>query len=61
MNRPENLGSFSYYIEIIGILSRIHQFLKKPVDIGALSDVEQWQGEYRELDNILTSWKFNLP
>ncbi|TKA79819.1 hypothetical protein B0A49_00741 [Cryomyces minteri] len=61
MNRPENLGSFSYYIETISILSRIHQFLKKPVDIGALSDVEQWQGEYRELDNILTSWKFNLP
>ena len=40
---PENLGSFAYYIEILGILSQIHRFLKKPVDIGALSDVEQWQ------------------
>lgn len=58
---PENLGAFSYYIEILGILSRIHKFLKKPVDISALSDVEKWQGEYRELDNMLTSWKFNLP
>jgi len=61
INRPENLGSFSYYIEILGILSRVHRFLKKPVDIGALSDVEDWQREYRELDNSLNSWKFNLP
>lgn len=61
IEKPENLGAFSYYIEILGILSRIHKFLKKPVDISALSDVEQWQGEYRELNNRLTSWKFNLP
>lgn len=61
VDKPENLGTFSYYIEILGILSKIHKFLKKPVDIGALSDVEKWQGEYRELDNMLTSWKFGLP
>jgi len=61
MNKPENLGSFSYYIEIVGILSQIHRFLKKPVDIGALSDVEQWQQEYRQLDNKLNQWKFGLP
>lgn len=61
MNKPENLGSFSYYIEIIGIMSQVHRFLKKPVDIGALSDVEEWQQEYRQLDNRLNSWKFSLP
>lgn len=61
MNKPENLGSFSYYIEIIGILSQIHRFLKQPVDIGALSDVEQWQNEYRSLDQKLNAWKFSLP
>ncbi|KAH0081248.1 hypothetical protein KCU66_g19956, partial [Aureobasidium melanogenum] len=61
LNKPENLGSLSYYIEIVGILSRIHRFLKKPVDIGDLSDVEQWQREYRELDSALNSWKFSLP
>lgn len=61
MNKPENLGSFSYYIEIIGVLSEIHRFLKKPVDIGALSDVEQWQQEYRQLDSKLNAWKFSLP
>ncbi|KAI1160743.1 fungal-specific transcription factor domain-containing protein [Nemania serpens] len=61
MNRPENLGAFSYYIEILGILSKIHQFLRLPVDIGALNDVEQWQLRYKELDNMLASWKFGLP
>jgi hypothetical protein len=61
MQRHENLGSFSYYIEILGILSKIHKFLQKPVDIGAISDVENWQREYRELDRDLQSWKYNLP
>ncbi|KAK4990604.1 hypothetical protein LTR50_002460 [Elasticomyces elasticus] len=60
-DHPENLGPFSYYIEIVGILSQIHRFLKKPVDIGALSDVEQWQQEYRRLDTMLNGWKLNLP
>ncbi|KAH7065606.1 C6 transcription factor-like protein [Macrophomina phaseolina] len=61
LNKPENLGSFSYYVELLGILSQIHQFLKKPVDIGSLTDVEQWQREFRELDNALASWKYSLP
>ncbi|PSR84142.1 fungal-specific transcription factor domain-domain-containing protein [Coniella lustricola] len=61
MNKPQNLGAFSYYIEILGILTKIHNFLKQPVDISALSDVEQWQMRYKELDNTLTSWKFGLP
>lgn len=60
-DNPQNLGAFSYYIEILGILSKIHAFLKQPVDISALSDVEQWQMRYKELDNTLTSWKFGLP
>ncbi|KAF2218858.1 fungal-specific transcription factor domain-containing protein [Elsinoe ampelina] len=59
--KAANLGTFSYYIEVLGILSRVHRFLKKPVDIGALSDVEQWQREYRELDGSLNRWKFSLP
>ncbi|KAH8698290.1 putative C6 transcription factor [Talaromyces proteolyticus] len=57
----ENVGSFGFYIEILGILSRIHQFLKRPVDIGALSDVEEWQATYRKLDSELSAWEFNLP
>ncbi|KAK6064533.1 fungal specific transcription factor [Seiridium cupressi] len=60
-NKPENLGAFSYYIEILGILSKVHKFLKQPVDISALGDVEKWQMRYKDLDNLLTSWKFGLP
>lgn len=61
ISKPENLGAFAYYIEILGILSKIHKFLKQPVDISTLGDVEQWQFHYKELDNLLTSWKFGLP
>lgn len=61
IDRPENLGPFSYYVEVVGILSQVHQFLKKPVDIGALADVEEWQGEYRQLHSALNAWKNSLP
>lgn len=61
LDRPDNLGSFSYYVEILGILSRVHNFLKRPVDITSLSDVEKWQGEYRELDSAIEQWKYDLP
>lgn len=61
MNRPENLGSLSYYVEVLGILTKVHKFLKKPVDITSLSDVETWQSGYRELDNAIQEWKYNLP
>lgn len=60
-DNPQNLGAFAYYIEVLGIFSKIHAFLREPVDISALSDVEQWQMRYKELDNTLTSWKFGLP
>ena len=60
VDKPENLGAFSYLVEIWQILSKIHTFLKLPVDISALSDVEQWQLRYKELDHMLTSWKFGL-
>jgi hypothetical protein len=61
LSHADHVGSFGLYVEILGILSRIHTFLKRPVDIGALSDVEEWQATYRKLDNELTSWEFNLP
>lgn len=61
LSKAENVGSFGLYVEILGILSRIHLFLKRPVDIGALSDVAEWQASYRKLDSELTSWEFNLP
>jgi Fungal specific transcription factor domain len=61
IDRPETLGSFAYYCELLGTLSRIHQFLKRPIDISSLSDVEQWQGSYKELDSELNRWLYDLP
>lgn len=57
----DHLGAISHYIEVIGILSRIHVFLKRPVDIGALDQVSQWQRDYRALDRELQSWRYSLP
>lgn len=54
-------GHFSYHCELMTILGHIHQFLKRPIDIGSLTDVEQWQGSYRSLDSDLNAWHFSLP
>ncbi|EXJ92054.1 hypothetical protein A1O3_00604 [Capronia epimyces CBS 606.96] len=57
----ETHGHFSYHCELVAILGHIHQFLKRPIDIGSLTDVEQWQGSYRSLDSDLNAWHFSLP
>ncbi|KAG5984652.1 hypothetical protein E4U55_003873 [Claviceps digitariae] len=59
--QPANLGALAYYVEILGILSKIHIFLKQPVDISAPRDVEHWQLRYKEMDSLLTSWRYGLP
>ena len=61
MNNSQNLGAFSYQIEVRGFISQIHQFLKRPMDVSALNDVEKWQGRYRLLDQQLRSWQLGLP
>lgn len=60
-NKPENIGAFGFHCEVLNILGQIHNFLKQPVDISALGDVEQWQLRYKELDSLLTTYKFSLP
>ncbi|KAK4223395.1 fungal-specific transcription factor domain-containing protein [Podospora fimiseda] len=59
-DNPENLGAFGHYVEILSIFSKIHTFLKQPVDIAAPSDVERWKRRYKDLDSMLATWKFNL-
>ena len=61
MDNAQNLGAFSYQVEVKGILSEIHRFLKQPMDVSALGDVSAWQGRYRELDSKLRSWQLGLP
>lgn len=60
-NVLENIGPFAYYIDILGILSQIHRFLRKPVDIRLAADVDKWQNRYRVLDSRLHAWKYGLP
>lgn len=59
--KPENIGAFGFLCEILNIFGQIHNFLKRPVDISALIEVEQWQLKFKELDNMLTAYKFSLP
>jgi hypothetical protein len=61
VNKPENLGSFSYHCEVLEILSRIHRFLHRPLDITRHSDIQQWRQTYRQLDAELNEWLQNLP
>ncbi|KIV91757.1 hypothetical protein PV10_06264 [Exophiala mesophila] len=61
LNRTENLGSFSYHCEVLGILSRIHRFLHQPLNITQRSDILRWRDTYRELDGELNTWLQNLP
>ncbi|KAG0651076.1 putative transcriptional regulatory [Hyphodiscus hymeniophilus] len=61
VNKPENLGSFSYHCEILLILSRIQRFLHRPLDITRLSDIQQWRKIYRDLDCELNGWLQSLP
>ena len=61
IENSQNLGTFSYQVEVRGILTQIHQFLKRPMDVSALADVSSWQKIYRELDMRLKTWQLALP
>ena len=60
-NVPENLGSFSYLCEVTRIMTRIHEFVKQPLDFYSLSDIDRWKASYTELDRQLSSWLRSLP
>lgn len=61
VNKPENLGSFSYHCEVLGILSKVHDFLKQPVDVSSSAEMTKWRNTYRSLDSALDSWLQSLP
>ena len=61
INRPENLGSFSYHCEILTILSKVHNFLKSPIDVTSSADTAEWRNTYRSLDRALDGWLQSLP
>ncbi|PNP59780.1 hypothetical protein THARTR1_00659 [Trichoderma harzianum] len=61
VNAPENLGSFSYHCEVLGVLSRVHNFLAKPLDIYSIQDVRSWQSTFVALEGELSTWLRDLP
>lgn len=61
MNYPDNIGSFAYHCEVLRILSRIHRFLNRPVDIRNHQEVQAWRSTYLELDSDLNSFLAQLP
>lgn len=61
INKPENLGSFSYHCEMLRIISRIHNFLRTPIDITSSSEMANWRNSYRNLDSSLDTWLQGLP
>lgn len=58
---PENLGSFSYLCEVTKIMTRIHEFVKQPLNFYSSSDSDRWRASYAELDRQLSSWLNSLP
>ncbi|TEA12396.1 putative transcriptional regulatory protein [Colletotrichum sidae] len=61
INKPDNLGSFSYHCEILCILSKVHNFLKTPIDVTSSAEMAVWRNTYRSLDGALDSWLQSLP
>ncbi len=61
VNKPENLGSFSYHCQILRILSQVHDFLKTPVDVASSTEMAGWRSTYRSLDATLDNWLQGLP
>lgn len=61
LNETENMDQFGYLIQIIHILSLIHDFLRQPVHINSFNEVIQWQMTYRQLNQEIDDWYAELP
>ncbi len=56
----DTYDSFSYYVELVHILGKIHEFLRIPVDILKVDEVMNWQMTFCKLDNEIREWKTTL-
>lgn len=61
ITKPDNLGSFAYHCQILRILSRVHEFLRTPIDVTNATDMAEWRNKYNSLDASLTGWLSGLP
>jgi len=57
-----NTDAFALYFEVLEILSRVHEFLRRtPMDISACESVRIWVAEYNKINRYLASWWARLP
>ncbi|KAK9482548.1 fungal-specific transcription factor domain-containing protein [Lipomyces starkeyi] len=52
---------FAYEIELLGIISAIHEFLRRPINIQSSQDAERWHLEFRKFCVVIDEWKLSLP
>lgn len=57
----KNVGWYGLHIEVLDILSQVHLFLRRPVDIRAKSEVKNWKSTYRAFDSCIRSWLTKIP
>ncbi|KAK7203059.1 fungal-specific transcription factor domain-containing protein [Myxozyma melibiosi] len=58
---PVYLEPFAYQLDLLGILSAIHEFLRRQVNINSKTDSERWQIQYRKFVLLLDEWRLRLP
>jgi len=57
-----NTDAFALYFNVLEILSRVHEFLKRtPMDISVRESVQTWVAEYDKINRYLASWWASLP
>lgn len=61
LHDSDNLGSFAFYIEAVHMLSLVHQFLRKKVNIADPIQADEWRSEYYQYDERLHRWKAAIP
>lgn len=59
--QSEHLGSFSYHCEGLTVLSRVHNFLRRPLHLSSPNAMQQWRNSYTALDGELNAWLASLP
>lgn len=56
-----NLGSFSFYVDTVHIVSLVHQFLRQPLEITTPEGNYEWRSGYFGLNKFLNDWLTDVP
>ncbi|KAK9472177.1 uncharacterized protein V1510DRAFT_435702 [Dipodascopsis tothii] len=53
--------TFAYELELLGVLARVHDFLRQPLDVLSAAAVARWRRDYLVLDAAIGAWRQTLP